>query len=114
MNSNVIFHIDEFQKWNLLLNNVKNLLLSYDNSLSSISVEVLANSEAVKGYIYSNDLSDKLKILSQEGVAFAACNNALIGMNISKEQVFPFVKVVPVGVRELIDKQQEGYAYIKP
>lgn len=51
MNSNVIFHIDEFQKWNLLLNNVKNLLLSYDNSLSSISVEVLANSEAVKGYI---------------------------------------------------------------
>jgi Uncharacterized conserved protein len=59
-------------------------------------------------------LSDKLKILSHEGVAFAACNNALIGMNISKELVFPFVKVVPVGVRELINKQQAGYAYIKP
>ena len=114
MNTNVIFHIDEFQKWNLLLNNVNNLLLSYDNPLSSISVEVLANSEAVKGYIYSSGLSDNLKILFQEGVSFAACNNALMGMNISKEQIFPFVKVVSVGVRELIDKQQEGYAYIKP
>lgn len=114
MNSNVIFHIDEFQKWNLLLNNVKNLLLSYDNSPSSISVEVLANSEAVKGYIYSSDLVDKLRIFSQEDVTFAACNNALMGMNISREQILPFVRVVPVGVRELIEKQQEGYAYIKP
>lgn len=116
LNSNVIFHIDEFQKWNLLLNNVKNLLLSYGDSLSSISVEVLANSEAVKGYIYSSNLIDKclLKVLAQKGVTFAACNNALLGMNISKQQIFPFVKVVPVGVRELIDKQQEGYAYIKP
>lgn len=115
MNSHVIFHIDEFQKWDLLLNNVKNLLLSYDNT-SSISIEVLANSEAVKGYIYSSDLVDKnsLEILSQKGVIFAACNNALLGMNISKDQIFSFIKVVPVGVRELIDKQQEGYAYIKP
>ncbi|MGW8114915.1 DsrE family protein [Caproicibacterium sp. NSD3] len=112
----VIFHIDEFQKWKLLLNNVKNLLLSYDNEPSNISVEVLANSEAVKGYIDNSDLVDKnsLKVLSQKGVTFAACNNALLGMGLSKEEIFPFVKIVPVGVRELIDKQQEGYAYIKP
>ncbi|MBW7572061.1 DsrE family protein [Caproiciproducens faecalis] len=115
MDSRVIFHIDEFHKWNLLLNNIKNLLVSYDD-LSGIFIEVLANSEAVKGYVYNSDLIDtnSLEFLSQKNVAFVACNNALNGMNISREQLFPFVKVVPVGVRELIDKQQEGYAYIKP
>ncbi|UZT81288.1 DsrE family protein [Caproicibacterium sp. BJN0003] len=112
----VIFHIDEFQKWKLLLNNVKNLLLSYDNESSNISVEVLANSEAVKGYIDISDSVDKnsLEVLSQKGVTFAACNNALLAMDLSKEEIFSFVKIVPVGVRELINKQQEGYAYIKP
>ncbi|WP_101909165.1 DsrE family protein [Marasmitruncus massiliensis] len=116
MNSYVIFHIDEFQKWNLLLNNVKNLLLSYDDAFSGVSIEVLANSEAVKGYKYNSGMIDKnaLEVLSRKSVTFVACNNALQGMNISKEQILPFVKVVPVGVRELIDKQREGYAYIKP
>jgi intracellular sulfur oxidation DsrE/DsrF family protein len=55
-----------------------------------------------------------LEVLSQKGVTFAACSNALLSMGLSKEEIFPFVKIVPVGVRELINKQQEGYAYIKP
>lgn len=115
MDSRVIFHIDEFQKWNLLLNNLKNLLASY-NDRSGVRIEVLANSEAVKGYLSSGGLDDQklLEALSQKGVVFAACNNALNGWKISREAIFPFVKVVPVGVRELIDRQQEGYAYIKP
>ncbi len=115
MDSRVIFHIDELPKWNLLLNNVINLLASYDDR-SGIRVEVLANSEAVKGYAQNGSLTNRnsMEALSQKNVIFAACNNALIGMNLSREQLFPFVRVVPVGVRELIEKQQEGYAYIKP
>lgn len=113
MDSRVIFHIDEFQKWNLLLNNIKNLLASYDDC-SGVQIEVLANSEAVAGYVQNSGLADSLKALSQKSITFATCNNALNGLNIPKEHIFPFVKVVPVGVRELIDKQQEGYAYLKP
>ncbi|WRS26378.1 DsrE family protein [Oscillospiraceae bacterium MB08-C2-2] len=116
MDAKVIFHIDEFAKWNLLLNNVQNLLGSYEGAPFGVSIEVLANSEAVKGYANSGGLMDtsKLEALSQKGVGFVACKNALLGMKLSAEQIFPFVKVVPVGVRELIDRQNEGYAYIKP
>jgi len=116
MNPQIIFHIDELKKWNLLLNNVNNLLLSYGELAMNVSIEILANSEAVKGYISSSNILNcsVIESLLQCGVKFVACNNALLGMNISKEQIFPFVNIVPAGIRELVDKQIDGYVYIKP
>lgn len=115
MKPSVIFHIDEMQKWKLLLHNVKNLLAAYDNT-DDVKVEVLANGEAVKGYLPNDelDLFGKMDALQQAGVEFSACNNALTGFQIPKEQLFTFVQVVPAGVRELTDRQMAGYAYIKP
>ncbi len=116
MKQSVIFHIDEMEKWKLLLHNVKNLIASYENQPNSVQVEVLANSEAVKGYLHDDSLGIEAKLdsLQSKGVFFCACNNALTGLNISRDQLFPFVNVVPAGVRELADRQMEGYAYIKP
>ncbi len=51
MNLKVIFHIDKNQKWDLFINNVKNLLSSYEGKFSDSSIEILANSEAVEGYV---------------------------------------------------------------
>lgn len=107
----VIFHIDELSKWELLLKNVSNLLHSID--IGECDVEVLANSEAVKFYILNTDIT-VLKELSNKGVKFVACNNALNSYRIKKENLIDFIDIVPVGVLELINKQREGYAYIKP
>ncbi|HHY41379.1 MAG TPA: hypothetical protein GX514_00790, partial [Thermoanaerobacterales bacterium] len=41
-------------------------------------------------------------------------NNALAAHGIQKENIIEFVDVVPAGVLELVKKQNEGYAYIKP
>ena len=41
MKQQVIFHIDEMQKWSLLLHNVRNLLATYDNAESGVTIEVL-------------------------------------------------------------------------
>jgi intracellular sulfur oxidation DsrE/DsrF family protein len=52
--------------------------------------------------------------VSQLGVQFVACRNSLVGNKIDEKVLPGFVKVVPAGVTELIKKQSEGYAYIKP
>lgn len=116
MNPRVIFHIDEMQKWRLLLHNVRNLLSSYGEAASEVTIEVLANAEAVKGYVRDEEagLLERMEALHQKSVVFTACNNALQGQNIPREQIFAFVIVVPAGVRELTDRQMDGYAYIKP
>ena len=116
MEPKIIFHINEMQRWNLLLNNVTNLSLSYKGESSNAIIEVLAHSEAVRGYLQdsSEDYRPAMDRLSQQGVRFVACSRALLGMGITKEEIFQFVHVVPAGVRELADRQMEGYAYIKP
>lgn len=113
MNVSVIFHIDENQKWALLLKNVRNFMQAAENKTT---VEVLANSDAVEFYLRNNSDSGVpvMRELSARGVRFVACGNALRGYGIPKEQLAPFVDVVPAGVLELVEKQMEGYAYIKP
>lgn len=109
----VIFHVDELDKWELLLKNVSNLLDAID--VNEYSIEVLANSEAVKFYDsnFNSDIS-VIENLNSNGVKFVACNNALIANKIKSEDLIYVIEVVPVGVLELINKQSEGYSYIKP
>lgn len=111
----VIFHIDELNKWKLLLSNVSNLLKASDNN--KYSVEVLANAEAVKYYAATQNLEADINLMEQlreKGVKFVACNNALTANNLLQKDLIHFVDIVPAGVAELIIKQSEGYAYIKP
>lgn len=109
----VIFHIDEINKWELLLKNVSNLLNAIDKE--RFNVEVLANSEAVKYYDTNQDSDfNTMDRLNEKGVKFVACNNALLAFDIEKCNIIHFVDIVPVGVLELVKRQSEGYAYIKP
>ena len=55
-----------------------------------------------------------MESLNIKGVKFVACNNALMAHNIEKYNIIHFVDIVPAGVLELVVKQSEGYAYIKP
>ncbi len=111
----VVFHIDENKKWKLLLANVSNLLDALEGK--SYDVEVVANSEAVKYYDTSQDLDtdiNTMKELKEKGVDFVACNNALRGNKIEKDHIIDYIRIVPAGVLELVEKQSEGYAYIRP
>lgn len=111
----VIFHIDEINKWKLLLGNVINLLNGVDNE--KLYIEVLANSEAVKYYDTNQDLDadiNAMESLNKKGIKFVACNNALMAYDIKKDNIIHFVDIVPAGVVELVKKQSEGYVYIKP
>lgn len=69
----VIFHIDEINKWKLLLGNVSNLLNGMDKE--NLHIEVLANSEAVKYYDTKEDLDtyiNTMESLNKKGVRFVA------------------------------------------
>lgn len=80
-------------------------------------IEILANSEAVTYYDATqsqDDFNQSMEQLRQRGVIFAACNNALNTFNIQQNNLLHFVEVVPAGVVELVIRQSEGYAYIKP
>ncbi|AGK95551.1 DsrE family protein [Clostridium pasteurianum] len=110
----VIFHIDELDKWNLLLKDVSILLDALSND--KFYIEVLATSEAVKFYDINEILNTDLNFmrnLNDKGIKFVACNNSLTTYNIKSDDIINFVDKVPIGTLELINRQSEEYIYLK-
>ncbi len=79
-----------------------------------IEIEVVTFSTGtdivLKGSKYENDL----RSLVLNGVTVAQCNNSLKQHNISRDQVLDFIAVVPSGNGELIIREGDGWAIVKP
>ncbi|TGE35096.1 hypothetical protein E4K67_27255 [Desulfosporosinus fructosivorans] len=109
----VVFHIDERDKGLLGLNNIENLLA--DLGEDNVNAELVANHEGIEILLKSPDTYvEQIVRLAKMGVKFAACANAMRQRGVTKEQLVELVQVVPSGVGELVKKQAQGWAYIRP
>lgn len=68
--------------------------------------ELLTGSSAIS--------QEKLKRALESGLEIKVCQNALNEHNIKAENLLPQCRIVPAGVVEIVERQREGYAYIKP
>lgn len=111
------FPVNEVELRDVALGNITNLFA--DAGESAVDVIVLANGQAVAVYADAAKV-EKMKSFSDKGVRFLACRNSLRKMCsggavcINEANLPSFVTVVPAGITELIKKQHEGYAYVKP
>ena len=48
------------------------------------------------------------------GVRVVACENTMAGQKLTKPDMLPGIGYVPAGVTEIMLKQQQGYAYLRP
>jgi uncharacterized protein len=59
-------------------------------------------------------VSNEVKALaSNKNVAFVVCEQTLKRKNIPTSQLLPGVIIVPDGILEIVQKQQQGWGYIK-
>jgi intracellular sulfur oxidation DsrE/DsrF family protein len=54
-----------------------------------------------------------IKKLHAKGVRFVVCENTMKNRKITKEQLIPEVEYVPAGIAEIVEKQEQGWSYIK-
>ncbi len=102
----VILHVSDQERFINAYNNIKNIIKAKDN----VVIHLLLNSNAAKLSVSE----DKLSELISQGVTVSVCQNSLNSLNINSENLIDKVNVVAVGVLELVYKQNEGFAYIKP
>lgn len=79
-----------------------------------IHIELIAFSGGTDAYFKNSKYEDDLKGLVEKGVIVAQCNNTLLLRKISRDSIYSFIGIVPSGVGELILRQQQGWAIIKP
>lgn len=111
----VLFHIDEPSKGRAeqVLMNIANLLDDLGDDM--VEVELLANGGGVRALAReTEDLAGQVEALARRGVHFVACQHSLDHLNMQREDLLDLVDIVPAGVSELVKKQAEGWAYIRP
>ncbi|MBU9788702.1 DsrE family protein [Lentilactobacillus sp. IMAU92037] len=109
----VVFHIDDMDKWQHTLGNIRNLLTFGNQADETYKIVVLVNGDAILGYLVGS-LQDSIAQLTTKSVEFHACQNAMNSHTIKKDQLPAGVQVVPAGVADLVELQEAGYSYIKP
>ena len=57
-----------------------------------------------------NRVADALK----GGIQVVACENTMQGQKLARSEMLPGIGYVKSGVVELVKKQREGFAYIRP
>lgn len=60
----------------------------------------------------SAEIKQRVSSLSEYGVEFHACGNTMKALHWEEKDILPFAKIVEVGASDLMELQEQGYAYL--
>lgn len=99
-------------KWNLALNNAANV--QHDLGKDNVAIEIVAYGPGIGMLKMESTVGARVTAALESGVAVVACENTMKAQKLTQQDMLPKIGYVPAGVVELMKKQQEGYAYIRP
>jgi uncharacterized protein len=99
-------------KWNLALNNAKNL--QTDLGAANVDIEIVAYGPGIGMLKADSVVGNRVNEALAGGVKVLACENTMRGQKLVKDDMLAKVGYVSAGVVEIMEKQQQGWAYIRP
>ncbi len=110
----VVFQVsaDDPKIWNLTLNNAKNV--QQDLGAQNVDVEIVAYGPGIGMLKLNSPVAGRIDQAAGDGVKIVACENTMTALKLTKDDMLASTGYVRAGVIELMKKQKEGYAYIRP
>jgi hypothetical protein len=99
-------------KWNLALNNAKNI--QTDLGASNVDVEIVAYGPGIGMLKMDSSVGGRVDEATSAGVKVIACENTMKGQKLNRADMLNGIGYVQAGVVELMSRQQQGWAYIRP
>jgi intracellular sulfur oxidation DsrE/DsrF family protein len=99
-------------KWNLALNNARNL--QADLGASNVEIEIVAYGPGIGMLKSDSVVGNRIGEALGSGVKVAACENTMRGQKLQKSDMLGGISYVGAGVVEIMQRQQQGWAYLRP
>jgi len=99
-------------KWNLALNNAKNVQQAY--GADKVDIEIVTYGPGIGMLKMDSAIANRIDDSKKAGVSIVACQNTMKNMKLTNDDMLPNTSYVPSGVVEIMKKQNEGYAYLRP
>ncbi|MEY4737265.1 MAG: hypothetical protein RL302_1584 [Pseudomonadota bacterium] len=110
----VVFQVSDGDaaKWGLALNNANNV--QQELGAANVEVEIVAYGPGINMLKAESIAANRVSEAVQSGVKIVACENTMKAQKLSKADMNMSVGYVPAGVVEIMKRQGEGWAYIRP
>jgi hypothetical protein len=99
-------------KWNLALNNAHNL--QSDLGSNNVEIELVAYGPGIGMLKMDSPVANRVGEAKDAGVKILACENTMKGQKLARGDMLNGIGYVGAGVVEIMQRQQEGWAYLRP
>jgi intracellular sulfur oxidation DsrE/DsrF family protein len=99
-------------KWNLALNNARNL--QSDLGAANVEIEIVAYGPGLGMLKRDSAVATRVDEALTSGVKVFACGNTMRAQKLTQPDMLPSISYVDAGVVEIMQRQQQGWAYIRP
>ena len=112
--SRLVFQVSDNDpiKWNLTLNNANNV--QKDVGASNVDIEIVVYGPGIGMLKADSVAANRVNDALASGVKVVACENTMQAQKLAKSDMMSNIGYVKAGVTEIMQRQQEGWAYIKP
>lgn len=98
--------------WNLALNNIRNV--QKDLGKDNVDLELVAYGPGIGMLKAESEVANRIDEAVDSGVHVMACENTMRGQKLGKEDMNAKIGYVKSGVVEILERQEHGYAYLRP
>ena len=99
-------------KWNLALNNAKNV--QDELGAANVDIQIVAYGPGIGMLKLESPSASRVADAMKANVKVIACENTLRNLKLTRDDMQSAISYVPAGVIEIMTKQSEGWAYVRP
>jgi intracellular sulfur oxidation DsrE/DsrF family protein len=111
----VVIQVSDYDQkvWNLALNNARNLQQALGEE--NVEIEIVVYGAGAIGMLKKDSpVAKRISDARDKKVTVVACETTMKGMHLTYDDMLPTVGFVPGGIVEIMQKQQQGWSYIRP
>jgi intracellular sulfur oxidation DsrE/DsrF family protein len=99
-------------KWNLALNNARNL--QADLGAANVEIEIVAYGPGLGMLKRDSAVATRVDEALSSGVKVVACENTMRAQKLTQPDMLASIGYVGAGVVEIMQRQQQGWSYLRP
>ena len=103
---------DDPKPWGLALNNIRNLQAAL--GADKVDITLVTYGPGIDMLMFDSIVANRIASALEAGVHMVACENTLTSRKIDRADMHPGVGFVPSGVVEIVERQRQGWSYLRP
>jgi intracellular sulfur oxidation DsrE/DsrF family protein len=103
---------NDYNKWTLALGNARNA--QEDLGAANVELEIVVYGPGINMLKADSPVEKRVAEALKAGIKIVACENTMKFAKLTPADMLPNIGYVPAGVVEVMKKQQQGYAYVRP